>query len=879
MLRFLKNLLHRNRIERDLNEEVNACLELLAEEGRTAGMQEEDAIHSAHRRFGAPDQVKEAVRDTRAGEELQRCLQDLRFAWRTLWKSRAFAAAAVSILTAAIGANTAVFSIVNAVLLKPLPYRNPEQLVRIRQTLPRMSEMQLGTAPPEFVSYRDRTRVFSSVAGYQDASFDVTGLPEPEHISAAKVTASLFDTLSVHPYIGRAFTGPDEAQDADHVALISYAYWVRNYGSNPGVLNKIINLDELPYRIVGVLPRGFVFPSGELSPGAPPALWLPLRFSPDDLNDWASSFDTRVIARLRPGATIAQAQDDVSRVARVFQQENPSVYSGNTILQASAVSWNPDLNARLPSILRLLSFAVAVVLLIACANVGNLLLARMAERQREISIRRALGVSTWRLARQVLSETALLAAFAAALGSGLALGIIRLVANVWSADLNFREIAVDGRVLLFTVLLSCVTGVLCAAVPAVAHRKPDIHAMLRQSGQPSGTPGGQTLSKLLLCAEVASSMALLIAATLLFASFRHVLSVPLGFNPENALIVRTNFNAKHYASHEKRREAEREILTRLAALPQVESAALTTHVPLADERQIGFEVEGAPEGDTHWADNAIVSGNYFSTMGTRILRGRTFSVRDTPHSPAVALVNDTMARRYWPHTDPKGKVFRWAGRPFQVIGVVEDLHATAIDQPVGPMVYFDAYQMENHVLSSGIFLIRTVRQANRAAVSAQARKAIWSVDPAIPVLGISTLHEIVSSSLATRRASLLLAIGFAAIACLLAIAGIYSVFSQSVSQRVREIGIRLALGAEPREIRIHIIWGGLRVILWGALAGGLLALLSARLLASILFGISASDPTPYVASGGVMMAAALAGMYAPAHRAARVDPLIAMRAE
>jgi putative ABC transport system permease protein len=879
MFRFLDNLLHRNRKEQDLSDEVEACLGLLAEEGMSTGMSYEEARRSAYQRFGGPDQVKDAVRDVRAGEALRRCWQDLSYARRTLWKSPGFAVAAISILTVGIGANTAMFSIVGAVLLKSLPYRHPDQLVRIRQSLPEMSETQLGTAPPEFASYRDRSRVFSSVAGYQDASFDVTGLREPEHVPACRITASLFDTLAVHPFIGRAFTRRDEAPHAERVVLISYAYWVRQYGADPAVLTKTIELDEQPYRIVGVMPRGFLFPLGELSPGAPPALWLPLSFSPDDLKDWASSFDTSVIARLKPGATLAQAQDDVSRVARLFQQENPAVYSGNTLIEASVVPWNPDLNTRLPAMLRILSLAVGVVLLISCANVGNLLLARMAERQREISIRRALGASSWRLARQIFTETALLAVAAAVFGCGLAMVFIRGVAIFWSADLNFRRISVDSRVLLVTVLVSWVTCGLCAALPALAGRKPDIHAVLRQSGQPSGAPGTRRLSKLLLCAEVAASMVLLVAAALLFASFRHVLSVPLGFNPENALIVRTNFNAKHYPSHEKRREVEREILARLAALPQVQATALTTHVPLADERQIGFEVEGAPERDAHWADNAIVSGDYFSTMGTRILRGRTFSDRDNPHSPAVALMNETMARRYWPHADPAGKAFRWAGRRFQVIGVVEDLHSTAIDQPVGPMVYFDAYQMENHVLASGVFLIRTAPTANLANISAQARRAIWSVDPAIPILGIGTLHEVVSSSLATRRASLLLAFGFAAIACLLAIFGIYSVASQSVSQRVREIGIRLALGAQPREIQADILAAGLRLLLWGALAGGLLSVLSARLLSSILFGVSASDSAPYIASAAVMMAAAVAGLYAPARRASRVDPLIAMRAE
>lgn len=879
MRSLFRNLLRRTRRERDLDDEVNACIDLLMEESKAAGLPEEEARLAAYRRFGGPEQVKDAVRDVRAGEQFQRCWQDLRYAARTLRKSRGFSIAAIAILSLGIGANSAMFSIVDAVLLKPLPYKDPRQLVQIRQNEPRMSEMGLGTAPPEFVSYRDRTRVFSSVAGYQTASYDVTGLPEPDHVPASKITASLFDTLQLRPYIGRAFSRADEAGNAERVVLISYSYWARHYGADPAVLNKIIHLDELPYRIIGVMPRGFVFPSSDISPGAPPALWLPLSFSEKDLKAWASSFDTSVIARLRPGMTLHQAQEDVSRVVTLFQKENPDAYAGNTVLEASVEPWKSEFNSRIPTLLRAFSFAVGVVLLIACANVGNLLLARMTVRQREISIRRALGASNFRLARQVLSETAILAVCAALLGTGFAIAGLRLVEVLWGTSLNFRGIAVNGQVLLFTVGLSCAACFLCGVVPAIAGLRPDIHSTLRQAGQQSATHSGRRLASIALGAEVAGSMVLLVTASLLTASFNRVLNVPLGFDPENVLLVRSNFNGERYASHRKRREIEREILSRLGAYPQVEAAALTTHVPLADGRQIGFRVEGAPENDFHWADNAIVTGNYFSAMGTRLLSGRTFSDRDTPQSVKVALINDSMARRYWRHSDPIGKVFYWAGRRFEVIGVVQDVHVTAIDQPVGPAVYFDAFQMENHVLSSAVFILRTSTELNISAESAQVRKSIWSIDPALPILEITTLHEVVSSSLATRRAALVIAAGFALLACLLAVAGIYSVFSQNVTQRVREIGVRLALGAQPAAIRNEILRQGIRLITYSSIVGLLLSLSSVRLLSTILFGVRASDPVPYLTSALGLLGVALLGLYAPARRASRVDPLLALRSE
>ena len=601
--------------------------------------------------------------------------KDFFYSFRSIRKTPGFAAVAILTLALGIGANTAIFSIMDAVLLRPLPYPQPGRLVRIWQSEPKMSERRLGTAPPEFVAYRDRTRTFSSIAGYQGGSFDVTNDNQPEHVPACQATASLFSALGISPLIGRAFTDQEELPGAPKVVVLSYQYWTRHYAENPHVLGTVIRLNEQPHEIVGVMPRGFTFPSTAATPGDPPSLWTPLSLTADQLLDWASSFDTAIVGRLRSGVSLAQADDDVRRVARDFQREHANIYSGNIVLDATAEHWAPDFGERTPIVLSMLGGAVGFVLLIACANVANLLLARAGARQREISIRRALGASAGRLMRQVFMETAILAIAGGAAGCALAYSLIRLIGTVWTSEINLAAASVDARVLLFTFGLSVLTCFICGFAPSWAARRANVNDALKQSARQSGSSRGQRrLARLLIFAEIACSVVLLVGSGLLFRSFLRVLQIPLGFDPEHALIVRTTFNRQRYASDDRRHQVEGTIAARLSSLPGVAAVAVTTHVPLADERQIGFVIDGRPPDEFHWADNTLVSGDYFRVMGIPLLRGRTFSDRDTPQSPIAAIVNQTMARQYWPNDDPLGKGFKWGGRHLTVIGVVGDKH-------------------------------------------------------------------------------------------------------------------------------------------------------------------------------------------------------------
>ena len=800
----------------------------------------------------------------------------MRYALRALRRNPALSLTAILTLALGIGANTAIFSIMDAVLLRPLPYANAGRLLRIWQSEPRLGQGRMGAAPPEFAAYRDRARGFSSVAGYQKASFDITGNDAPDHIAALRATASLFPTLGVAPLIGRVFTAADERSAG--VVVLSYAYWQSRFAADPRVVGTLLRLNERPYEIVGVMPASFTFPATPATPGEPPALWLPLRFTSDQLRDWASSFDTAMVARLRDGVSLGQARADVRRVSQEFQREHPDIYAGNIVMDATAEPWTADFSERVPLVLRMLGGAVLFVLLIACANVANLLLARAAVRRREISIRRALGASPTRLMRQVFLETAILALAGSAAGAAVGYAALEAIRKLWTSQVNLAAAHLDTRVLLFTLALCGLTCLFCGLAPACSARHPDIHDSLKQSSQRSGAPELRRLGRLLVLAEIAFSVVLLIGATLLFRSFVHVLQTPLGFQPEHALIVRTEFNRQRYGDAAARHAAEQSIVARLESLPGVTAASLTTHVPLADERQIGFHVDGAPPADVHWADNALVSGDYFRVMAIPLLRGRAFSDgADSPQAPAVAIVNRSMSENYWPGGDAVGRSFEWGNRHIVVVGVVGDVHVEGLDKPVAPTIYNPVYQTESGATTSAVFVIRTVRGRDPGELARAAEGAIRSVDRGLPILGTGTLHEVVAASLNVRRASLSLAATFALLALVLALIGVYGVVSNAAAQRTREMALRMALGARPIEITRMVLREGALLGAWGVAAGMAISAIGGALISKLLFGVHLFDPVSYAVGAALLLAVSLLATYLPARRAASVDPATVLR--
>jgi predicted permease len=800
-------------------------------------------------------------------------MNDIRFAFRLFRRSPGFVVIAVLTLALGIGANTAIFSITDAILLRPLPFPDAGRLIRIWQSEPKMGEGRLGAAPPEFAAYRDRTRAFSSVAGYQRASFDLTSGGGAEHLPGCRATASLFPTLGSRPLAGRTFTAQEELPGAPNVVVLSYTYWKLRYAEDRRIVGTTIRLNERAYQVIGIMPRGFIFPSTAATPGEPPALWTPLSFTNQQLTDWASSFDTGIVARLRAGISVSQAAGDVKRVAAQFQKEHPNVYSGNIVLDATAELWSPDLGERVPIVLAMLCGAVGFVLIIACSNVASLLLARAGARRREMSTRRALGASPMRLIRQVLTETAVLTIAGSILGCLLAYALLRVVGTLSVSEVNAGAASLDIRVLVFTLALCGATCLVCGLAPAWTLQRAG-----QSTRQVGGSRGARRMGRFLIMAEVCCSVVLLIGSGLLLRSWIRVLQIPLGFNPERALIVRTTLNRQRYASADRRHAVERDIEARLASLPGVGAVALTTHVPLADERQIGFVIDGHPRDEFHWADNALVSGDYFRAMGIPLLSGRTFSSVDTSSSQLAAVVNQSMAQQYWPREDPIGKGFKWGGRHLTVVGVAGDVRVQGIDKPMAPTVYNSVYQVESGATTSAVFIVRTHGE-DPMRLASSAQNVIWSVDRGLPILGFGTLRQVVSTSLAIRRLSLALVGTFALLALVLSLIGIYGVLSHAVAQRTQEMGVRLALGARPIEITRLVVSEGVRLTIWGIVLGVASGALASTTLSKLLFGVPAFDPVSFVAGALMLLGAALLASYLPARRASSVDPMFALRCE
>jgi putative ABC transport system permease protein len=806
-------------------------------------------------------------------------IHNLRYAARMLARSRTHTVLAVAMLALGIGVNTAMFSVINAVLLRPSPYREPDRLVSLRQKFPQIGDLWLATSPAEYIDYRDRTRVFSSVAGYEDIPFDLTGGTEPVRIHAQRVTYSLFETLGVSPFAGRAFREAEDRPGADNVVILSHEFWQRQFGKDRQAIGTVVRLNERPYTIIGIMPPGFEFPLTPASVGEAPALWVPMAFTPREIEDRAADFPVGLVARLSPAVSLAQANDDVGRVAAEFQRERSDIYTGNLRLQVNLESLGATASGRVRPMFIMLAGAVLFILLIACANVTNLLLARGAARQREMAVRTALGARVPQLIALMLIEGGLLTASGAALGCALAEALITLVKTVSPLFVaGLSAIRLDPAVLTFTFVVSVITGLLCSVAPALTWTRSDVSGHLKQTGRQPGSLGRSRIGRALVVLEAASAVILLIGAGLLLRSFIEVLRVPPGFSPDGVVVARTTFNRQRYPSDDRRRATERLMAERLAAIPAVESVALTTHLPLADQRQIGFILEGEDPRSVKWANNALVSGEYFAAMGIPLREGRTFTAVDTPEAPLAAIVNDGMARHYWPNGDALGKRLVWGGRTLTIVGVVGDVHVESLDTGINPTIYASVYQIKSGATTTAVFILRS-RGVDPTRLATPVRDAIWSVDREVPVYDIRRMSDIVARSLATRQFALVMLLAFAALALGLAVLGLYGVLSHAVAQRVPELGVRMALGATPASVLRLVLGEGLQLTLVGIAIGGILGSIAARGMARLLFGIGAFDPLTFTGAASLLLSVAVLASYAPARRAARVDPMIVLRSE
>ena len=806
--------------------------------------------------------------------------QDLRYGVRVLLKKPGFTAVAVLTLALGIGANTAVFSVVNSVLVRPLPYRDPDHLALVRESLPKLGWNDRACSPAEFLDYQDGNQAFSGIAGFTDLSLNLTGQGEPLRVQAARVSASLFPVLGIEPVRGRVFSQSEDQVGNNGVVILSYGLWQSHFGADLEVIGKVVELDARPFEVVGVMPPRFEFPYNGGTFARSPELWVPLALTDQEREIRGSDLQYGVIGRLRPGVSLAAAQADIEAVAARFQQQHPEIYS-DVQISASVAGLKQDVVKKVRLVLLILLGAVSLVLLIACANVANLMLARAVSRQKEIAIRSALGAGSWRIVRQLLTESVLLSLIGGGCGLLLAIWMLELLVRFGPKDVpRLQEINLDPLVLGFTLAVSLLTGVLFGLAPAFQSVRLDLNQVLKDAvGRGTQGGDGKRLRGLLVVFETASAFVLLVCAGLLINSFMHLLRVPPGFNPEGVVIAQTALPTARYRKADQSKAVQKELLERLAALPGVQAAGVTTNLPLVGDRGIGFLIEGDTAETVNTAYNAWVSNDYFRALGIQLRTGRGFTDEDRENTPPAVVVNETMQRRFWPEGDAIGKRIKWGGWNdawLTIVGVVADVKVSSLEAETRPAIYMPIFQIPR-ARSNVIYVIRS--SADTASVVSALRREMKAVDAELPVYDLRTMNQVIAASVAERRFSMMLLAVFAGAALLLAAIGLYGVISFSVTERTREIGIRLAMGASHRDVLRLVIGQGLSLSLAGIVLGMAAAIVLTRLMTSLLFGVSATDTFTFIAVSVVLTGVALGACFVPARRAATVDPIVALRYE
>ncbi len=813
---------------------------------------------------------------------METLLQDLRFGWRTLWKHPAITAVAVIALALGIGANSAIFSVVNAILLKPLNVPHPERVVVVTES--KGGEVWATVAPANFIAWRERNQVFEDIVAFSGYSYNLLGGEAPEQLSALRVSAGLFPMLSIEPQLGRNFLPEEDQPGRERVVILSHKLWQRLFNSNPNIINQPLNLSGNSYAIVGVMPAGFEFPNADTE------LWTPVAIN-DGTVDGMGGRIINVLARLRPQVTLAQARAEMEAVAQSLAAERPDFNAGwgvqITPLQELVVA---DVRR---SLLVLLG-AVTFVLLIACANVANLLLARAARRQREIAIRIALGASRLRLVRMLLTESMLLALLGGALGLLLAVwGVDALLALAPGNLPRVEEIGMDRWVFGYTLAVSLLTGIVFGLAPALQASKPNLNELLKEGirSSPAGFARDRVRS-LIVIAEVALSLVLLIGAGLLMRSFVRLQNVDPGFDPRNLVAMRVSLPDEKYDGDEKVLGFYQHAFARIRQLPGVKQAGAIHVLPWSgDNSGRYFHPEGRPmpkAGEEPTYNYRIITPNYFETMSIRLLRGRDFTDDDTAQAVGVVIINEAMAQLFWPNEEAVGKRVKHRGREedpwMTVVGVVGNVRHHWIGDLTQPEIYFtyaqapllDSRTIERHRRSMQI-VVRTI--SDPLSIVPAVRREVASVDAGLPLFNIKTLDERLVYSLVRPRFNTLLMGIFALVALVLAAVGIYGVMSYMVAQRTHEIGIRIALGARPTDVLMLVLKQGLRLILAGVAIGLIAALALTRFMSKLLYDVSATDPLTFVAISLLLVAIALLACYIPARRATRVEPTVALRYE
>jgi putative ABC transport system permease protein len=877
---WIRAMAHRTRLESDMDAELRFHMETYAEELLRQGVAHEEALRRARIEFGGVERAKEECREARGVSFLETLLQDLRYGVRALAKSPGFTAIAVLTLALGIGANAAIFNVVNATLLQPLPIREGSRLVVIWISNLEHGWSRIGPAGQDYLDWKEQSKSFDDLFMFEHGTGTVTAPGAPEQVAGLRVTANFGDFFGIKPVAGRTFR-LEEGAGRHNYAVLGYGYWQRKFAGDPTVLGRSMTLNGEEYTIIGVLPPDFaaLFPADLVVP-----------FD----TDWIKRADSDlgVFGRLKPAGTLKQASGEMSVIAGRIANTRPSRKGFGVVLV-------PLQDARLeylrPALLVLLG-AVGFVLLISCANVGNLMLARSLARQREISIRMALGAGRLRLIRQFLTESTILALLGGGVGALLALWSTHLLAIFVpsripvpnAADkVTLPGIHMTGKAFAFTIVVSLLTGIVFGLIPALQSLHCNLNETLKEGGRGfvSSLRGNRTRSTLVIV-ESALAFVLVIGAGLMIKSFWHLLQANPGFRPDHLLTLRIKLpaDAKDSQYREPRNQADtfHRFLTSVEAVPGIQAAALTEIVPLSqDEMDMGYFLvkEAAPlaVGEHLAADYRDITPNYFATMGIPLIKGRIFSQQDNLDRPKVVVIDETLARRFFPNEDPVGKHLQVpdATRPArEIVGVVGGVRDTGFDQQPRPTIYFPSLQSPDQTMS---LVVRTLLPPG--TILPAIKSAIWSVDRNQPVFDVKSMDEIISGNVSAQRLAFLLLGVFAFLALALAAIGIYGVTSYLVNERTHEIGVRMALGAQPLDVSRLVLGHGAKLVAIGVFAGAVAALALTRLLTNLLFGVSASDPWTFVGVGMLLIVVAVVASYVPARRATRVDPLVALRYE
>jgi predicted permease len=886
LLARLRGMLRRNRLDQELDEELRSHLEMRAADNLAAGMPPDQARYEAQKRFGNTTMVKHDAREADIIGWLDEAARDFRHALRMLQRSPGFTAVAVLTLALGIGANTAIFSVIDSVLFRPLPYHEPGQLVMVWENNSQHPNPHNTVSPPNFLDWQSRNTVFSSMAYMFDGRDNLTGNGDPQEVVVQDVSANFFSLLGVNLLFGPGFTPENGKAGHDNVVILGYGIWKERFAGDPAIVGKSIVLNGHPQTVVGVAPQNFKWfiKDGSLT-SAKPQMWSPFVFP----QSWSSHKDMgrfiTVVARLKPGANRSQAQTQMTAIASQLEREYPDADGHWGV---NVVSLRDQISGELRPALLVLFGAVAFVLLIACANVSSLLLARAASREREMAIRTAIGASRWRIARQLLMETLLLALIGGGLGVALA---------VWSTNallaasprnlLDMRSVSMDLPVLCFALAATLLAGLLFGFLPSYISAHSRISETLKEGGRGSSSAGRRAFARnAFVVAQLGLALVLLAGSGLLIRSFVRLIGVDPGFDTGHLLTFKVSLPRAKYGTDPLCLAFFQQLLAKLSTVPGVRSASMESFPPLTGlGAATAVHVLSQPPlglSDLPVANVRVIGSDYFNTMNIPLRAGRLFNAQELAEEKHVTIINQAFADKYLHGVNPLGQkaaiymksLSENEIQPSEIIGVVGDVHEMGLDAAPEPSVYWPHPEL---VMSGMTILVRT--RNDPLAIASAARTALQQLDPELPLAGVATMDQLLADSLSRSRFTMLLLGIFSAVALVLAAVGIYGLIAYSVTQRTQELGIRIALGAQRRDVLRLVLAQGTRLTLLGVALGVVAALVLSRLLATLLFNVSATDPLTFAGVAALLAVVALLACFIPARRATRVDPIVALRYE